>query len=427
MALDGVARPPGTALPPPRRWARRLGPLAFALALVAAAVVTLHHGPRGASHRTNGPTAHRPSPSAHRFSHTYPRDPVVPERPKVSGPDPVPRRATTISKHEVIRSFADLRAALPRHTLVRRGRRDWLLTRPIGLADRAALRLVGPGTLRLGPGAFVVARHGGTVDLRGIRVLGVDRRGRAQQRPVAGRGFLAATLGGHLRLEHDVLAHIGHLGKLTYGISFRRSGARSGIIHSTVVDAYFGVYMSLASGVQVVGDRFLHSVIYGIDPHTSSSRLVIRGNLVAGSGVHGIILAQGVHDCLVVDNVVRRAGLHGIVLFDHANRNVVTGNRVSETFDGIVVQDSSGNRVSRNSVAGARRAGIRVTGASTGNLFARNRLTGALVGAYVYAGPTRNRFLGTVFAADREFLRIRLDAPGNAVTPVPPRSELRSS
>ena len=124
---------------------------------------------------------------------------------------------------------------------------------------------------------------------------------------------------------------------------------------------------------------------------------------------------------------VRGARLHGIVVFDHSNGNVVTGNRISDTFDGIVIQDSSGTRLTHNVVDGVTRFGVRVTGATHATMAWDNSLSGSLVGLFVYAGPTGNLFVSNRILGNVENVRIRVDAPGNVVRPVPGRSERRST
>ena len=409
-----------------------MAPVAFLAALGVAVALTLHDrsGPQhvGAAMASRLPApAPSSNPTGPRLSHTYPPDPVVPARGKALGPDPVPPPRATISSRTSLTSFAALSAALPRGTLVRTGPHRWRLTRPAGIADGASLRVTGPATLQLARGSFLVARHRGLVVLRDLRVIGVDTHGLPLPTAAVGRGFLAATVGGRMRLIHDRIVDLGYLGNLTYGVSFRRSGSGSGIFGSSVVRNYFGVYMSASRGVRVIDTRFAHSVIYGIDPHTSAGHVLIRGNTVIDSGVHGIILAQGVHDSVVEDNVVRGARLHGIVVFDHSNGNVVTGNRISDTFDGIVIQDSSGTRLTHNVVDGVTRFGVRVTGATHATMAWDNSLSGSLVGLFVYAGPTGNLFVSNHILGNVENVRIRVDAPGNVVRPVPGRSERRST
>jgi parallel beta-helix repeat protein len=110
----------------------------------------------------------------------------------------------------------------------------------------------------------------------------------------------------------------------------------------------------------------------------------------------------------------------------HAGRRRLAQSGVGEhlVFDGIVVQDSSHNRVASNVVDGARRFGLRMTGASEANFILGNTFEHALLGVYLYAGPTGNTLTRNRFAANREDLRIRSDAPRNTVSPVPPKSEV---
>ncbi len=323
-----------------------------------------------------------------------------------------------------ISSFARLASRLPAGVLRSVTADTWLLTRPVALAKSAELVLQGPSTLELAPGAFLLANRGGTVSLRGITIEGVDARAQALAAPVGGRGFLAATEGGRLWLDRDVITNLGYLGVLSYGITFDTPAPGSGVSNSTITGNYFGIYTTHAVGLKVLDNHVLNSIVYGIDPHTASSGIVIQGNVVTGSGVHGIVLADRVTDSSVLNNVVSGSNDHGIVLFDHSDNNLVQGNTISQTFDGIVMQDSSGNRVSENLIGPVGRFGIRLSGQSDNNTITANSVSHALVGAYAYAGPTGNRLLDNHFSDDAEYVRIRSDAPGNVVQPSPPRSEL---
>jgi parallel beta-helix repeat protein len=113
------------------------------------------------------------------------------------------------------------------------------------------------------------------------------------------------------------------------------------------------------------------------------------------------------------------------MLFDRSNDNLVQGNTIRNTFDGIVVLDSSGNRISNNEADPVTRFGLRLSGHSQGNVIDHNTFAHALLGAYVYGGATGNALLDNRFlASTREDLRIRSDAPGNRASPIPPRSEV---
>ena len=101
------------------------------------------------------------------------------------------------------------------------------------------------------------------------------------------------------------------------------------------------------------------------------------------------------------------------MLFDRSNDNLVQRNRVSHTFDGMVVLDSSSNLISDNVFDPVSRFGLRLSGRSQANIIERNTFGGALLGAYVYGGASGNSLLDNRFLANREDLRIRADAPQN--------------
>ena len=104
--------------------------------------------------------------------------------------------------------------------------------------------------------------------------------------------------------------------------------------------------------------------------------------------------------------------------------STVVGNRIRDAFDGIVVTDSSGNEIAGNTVASSQRFGIRLSGKTRSNRIERNTISRSLLGIYVYGGATQNSLLGNVFHGNAENVRVRRDAPGNVVSPVPPLSEV---
>src|SRR5437667_4599996 len=95
-----------SSLPPARRWLRRVVPAAFLATVIGAGILTVDH-PRGGS-------AHRGvSHASRQFSHTYPPDPVVPERPKVTGRSPSAPRLDTVHGRVALRSLGALASRLP--------------------------------------------------------------------------------------------------------------------------------------------------------------------------------------------------------------------------------------------------------------------------------------------------------------------------
>jgi poly(beta-D-mannuronate) C5 epimerase len=358
------------------------------------------------------------------FSHVYPQDPVPFERPAVGTASPSVVSSQRVRQGARLTSLAQLAAATPRGTLARTGAGTWRLARPVELTARTSLVLRGPVRLELGPGAFLLAERRAVVRLTDLTVVGVDGAGRPATTPTVDRGFLAARSGAVLVLRNDTLVDLGHLGQQAYGVTADDASSAFSMTGCTVRNDYFGVYLARLTGGVVAHDRFVDPVIYGIDPHTSDSNLRIVDNVVAGAGVHGIVLADLVTHSLVARNVVAEARDHGIVVFQSSDDNVLRDNVVRDVFDGIVISSSSGNQVVGNRIGPVVRFGVRVSGASTGNVVLGNTVAHAQLGAYLYDGASHNQLVNNRFAHNYENVRVRRDAPSNTVVPDPGRSEL---
>lgn len=408
-------------LPRPRRWARKLIPVLFVIALVVAATMTVRDNLARDRRASAGNRAARGTVPA--FSHSYPPNPVEVERPKVSGPPPHVPSGHRISGNFGITSLPQLVRRLPVGTLVDAGD-HWFLRSPVSFAGGATLSIKSASRIYLGPNAFIEAETGGSVVLQDQTVMAANGSGRTLEGPSTSAGYLDAIDGGRLVLVHDRFVRLGHAGVEAYGISMREPGIGSRVSGCTIEGDYIGVYLSHAAGVSIVGNWVLDSVVYGIDPHTDSTGILIQSNVVRNSGVHGIILAAGVIDSQIVSNVVEDSHLHGIVLYQGSNGDLVRGNIISRAFDGIVLIDSSSSTISANTMRGVQRFGLRVSGTSTGNVFVGNVVTGALVGAYLYGGAAENVLRDNQLTGRLEIVRVRSDAPGNRVSPVPPRSEV---
>lgn len=387
---------------------RILVAFAFAAALVGAAVMSASGSNIVAHHQS--------------FNHHYPPDRATFERPKVHGKAPLAPAADTLSHELHVDSFTALARYLPKGALRQLPGGVWLLSQPVSVNENARLVLTG-GALELAPGTFVEARAGGTLELRGMSITGVDAHGLPLASAVPSRAFLTGRDGGVLILQNDRIRDLGHLGVVSYGIALRRSGPGSSVTDSTISGDYFGIYMSHVDGARIARNRISHSFVYGIDPYGYSHNISIDDNVVSGSGLHGIVLADHITGSHVIGNTVRDARGHGIVLYRGSSGNAVTGNTIRGSFDGIVLTDAPQNTIERNVVGPVVRFGIRLTGASAGNLVERNAFSHALLGAYLYGGASGNRLLDNVFSHNPENVRVRSDAPGNVVSPTPTLSE----
>lgn len=370
-------------------------------------------------------TALRPgSPSAQvSFSHVYPPDPVGYERPAVGTASPIVTANDRVATGQSVTSVAQLASLLPSGALRQTSASSWLLRQPVELPAATSLVLQGPLVLDLAPGSFIIAEHGAHLGFANLTVAGVTSTGAPATQPLASRGFIDARDAASVTMRGVSLLDLGHLGDQSYGLTL--NGIRPPTIsHCTFRHDYFGIYLARLSGGSIVGNNVVDSVIYGIDPHTNDTNLLISGNHVSGSGVHGIILADHASHNRVIGNTISTSRDHGLLVYQFSNDNVIENNTISSTFDGIVVQDSSGNHISGNTVSAVTRFGLRVSGLSSHNVFSHNVLSGAIVGVYVYQGPAHNSLIGTVFRHDYENVRIRSDATAITVTPRPTRSEL---
>jgi parallel beta-helix repeat protein len=273
------------------------------------------------------------------------------------------------------------------------------------VGDPAAVREVGPGEWQLGadlvvhggaelqisapevrwlklesvPGRYVsVEALGGKLDITGSCVTSWDEgQGSVDTGYDDGRSFLLARDGAQMTITNAELHYLGHGDVESYGLSWRTAGTGGSITDSIVSNLYYGLYTYEVSGLSVLDNEFRNNVLYGIDPHTGSTKLDIERNVVHDNGKHGIILAEDCVDSVIRDNVVYRNAHHGIVLYLRSDRNLVEGN---ETFDntaqGININESGGNTLRGNTVYDNGETGIGVTQLAQGNVVESNQLRG---------------------------------------------------
>jgi parallel beta-helix repeat protein len=398
-----------------------LSVIAALLAWAAIGTIIAFRITTGGTPRASTPPIPR---AARSFSHIYPVEPSGYERPAVGTHTPTVPPQDRIGHHRRVPSLTTLAADLPAGVLTHAGRRLWQLNAPIELQDSARLSVIGPVRLRLATRAFIVAETSARLVIRKTTITTAQTAPRPHKSPSEGRGFLVARSGAVLQMRHDRIIGLGHLGPQAYGITLDGASPRSAITDCVIRNDYFGVYLARMRGGRFVANRISDSIVYGIDPHTYNRHLLIADNIVRNSGVHAIILADHTSYSRVLDNRIVGAVDHGVMLYQRSTHNLIAGNTVSHTFDGIVLTDCSHNLIRNNRVAHVHRFAVRVTGQALDNTFLRNKIGPAIVGFYLYSGPTGNRLLANSFVHDYENVRIRSDAPHNVVTPHPRRSEL---
>jgi poly(beta-D-mannuronate) C5 epimerase len=187
------------------------------------------------------------------------------------------------------------------------------------------------------------------------------------------RPFLTAWSGSEMYIAGSRIMGLGYRGGKSYGISYstckqclygnpglpRPTGA---IVGSYFTNNYYGFYSYEADGVAIVGNTYAFNVIYGIDPHDRSRRLIIANNEAYGSGKkHGIIGSRNVTDSWIFGNYSHDNNGSGIMLDRTSSNNIVANNICAHNrHDGITFFESENNETWNNKVYKNGGSGIRV-------------------------------------------------------------------
>ena len=134
------------------------------------------------------------------------------------------------------------------------------------------------------------------------------------------------------------------------------------ITGSRIVGNYYGLYSYEADGLVIAANAFVDNIVYGIDPHDRSRRLVIADNTATGTRrKHGIVVSRGVSESWIVGNrAIGNAGT-GIVVDADSTDNVVAHNlAAANRGDGLSLFESGRNLLWGNLAIGNRKSGLRI-------------------------------------------------------------------
>ncbi|HEB49941.1 MAG TPA: right-handed parallel beta-helix repeat-containing protein [Desulfobulbus sp.] len=220
-------------------------------------------------------------------------------------------------------------------------------------------------------GAFLV--NGGRLFLVRTRVTGWDEENNG---PAAYRSehdfrpFIIAWGDSETYIAASRIASLGYHQSKSYGITLSQYNRDDGsalhrrpsgwIIDSEFTDIYYGFYCYEADDVVILRNDYHDNIVYGIDPHDRSRRLIIAGNRVWGSKKkHGIVISRDVNDSWIFDNRSFDNGLSGILLDRNCTGNMVAGNVIyGNRGDGISVYESDHNTLWGNVIMDNHRNGI---------------------------------------------------------------------
>ena len=164
----------------------------------------------------------------------------------------------------------------------------------------------------------------------------------------------------------------------------KRPRPKGWVIDSTIVDSWYGFYCYEADDLVVKGNTYRDNIVYGIDPHDRSHRLIIADNTVHGTRKkHGIIVSREVNDSFIFNNRSYENKLSGIVLDRNSEGNLVAYNEVYRNHsDGITLYESGDNLLWGNQVLANRRHGIRVRNSVNIRLYENLAAGNQLIGVY---------------------------------------------
>ena len=224
------------------------------------------------------------------------------------------------------------------------------------------------------------------------------------------RPFLLSWGGTETYIVRSRVSHLGYDASKSYGVSIsqfspgitkkmNRAHPTGWLLDSEFADNWYAFYCYEADDIVIARNVYRDNIVYGIDPHDRSSRLIIAENEVTGTRKkHGIITSRSVNDSWIFRNRVSGSGLSGIVLDRASVRNVVADNTVfGNKSDGITIYESADNLLWGNHVIGNGRHGIRVRNSTNINLYRNRCISNGLNGIYGHikdlTGTDRNMML----------------------------------
>lgn len=156
------------------------------------------------------------------------------------------------------------------------------------------------------------------------------------------------------------------------------------IIGSEFSDMWYGFYCYETQDFVVKDSTYRDNIVYGIDPHDRSHRLIIAGNTVYGTKKkHGIIVSREVNDSWIINNKSYDNKLSGVVIDRNSVNNLVAYNEIYRNHtDGITLYESGDNLIWGNKLINNRRHGIRVRNSVNIRLYENVAMANGLVGVY---------------------------------------------
>lgn len=275
--------------------------------------------------------------------------------------------------------YEEVHAIDPESKIIKKEGFVYTLSSPLLVLDGASLSISGKevSELRLSKQANAYLVTAGDLYVVRTRVIGWNEE---KNEPTSYNGekrdyrpFLTCWDGGNMYLAGSYFVSLGYLGGKAYGISYSgctpcekfspgKPAATGIIVGSTFTDLYYGFYSYEAEDVKIVGNTYFENVIYAIDPHDRSRRLIIANNETYNTHKkHGIIVSREVNDSWIFGNHSHNNHGSGIMI-DRTSINNTIADNLSENNnqDGLTFFESENNVTWGNTFRYNKKNGVRI-------------------------------------------------------------------
>jgi poly(beta-D-mannuronate) C5 epimerase len=317
--------------------------------------------------------------------------------------------------YDLPRLYEAVKGLSSRDEIMHRDGDTYTLRYPLLIKGGASLTVSG-AELRLSQDGSSFIANSGDLYILHARVTGWNEKAGKPSRfkdKRTYRPFIVTWSGSHLYTAGSTISSLGYLKGKSYGFSYsncsfclredptlpRPTGA---VVGNTFTDMYYGFYSYEADDVAIVSNIYANNVIYGIDPHDRSRRLIIAKNEAYGTGKkHGIIVSREVNDSWIFGNYSHDNHGSGIMIDRTSVRNIVADNVCAyNKADGITFFESQDNQTWGNKVFKNGVSGIRVRNSWNVKLMHDRVSDNASVPIVVYSTSLEQKELGRNFDED---------------------------
>ena len=187
------------------------------------------------------------------------------------------------------------------------------------------------------------------------------------------RPFFLAWNASKSYISKTIVTSLGYASSKSYGVSlsYNHKLTEAGypdvrpigwIFDSKFIDMFYGFYCYEADDVVILRNTYIDNIIYGIDPHDRSNRLIIAHNEAYGTKKkHGIIISREVNDSWVFNNYSHHNNGTGFMIDRSSVRNIFAYNlSIENGDDGYAVYESPDNMLWGNKALNNGRHGVQI-------------------------------------------------------------------